>query len=303
MCETTPRTLRLLGDANHLVHGRDDADVVIALVADVARVDAAGLARERDHLLGLREPSRRVEQPAREPERAVGHGLADQRASSLEFSGRRIAAIARLADRRRRPPHRRVADARVADDERHVHADAAVRLESPTCCFEIGRPAAIRIADDERDALRDAAAAPSRSSARRRARSSACECTSMKPGATTRSFASIDDRRRWRPSAGRRRRCDRRGCRCPRAARDCPIRRDPAVENQDVERLRACAGPCRSKAAIERIREQHQRAQVEVRQCGDVLDGPCRRSCPDTRRLRKSVQPPRASHSQTSNPA
>ena len=47
-----------LGDADDLVHGVDDAEVVVAFVADVAGVDAAGLARERDDLLGLREAAR-----------------------------------------------------------------------------------------------------------------------------------------------------------------------------------------------------------------------------------------------------
>ena len=51
------------GNANHFLHGGDDADAVVRLVADVAFVDAAKLAddlRQRDHLLGFRVAARCV---------------------------------------------------------------------------------------------------------------------------------------------------------------------------------------------------------------------------------------------------
>ena len=55
---TMPVEASFFGDADHLLDRGDDADVVVAFVANVARVDAAELAgdgRERDHLFGLRD--------------------------------------------------------------------------------------------------------------------------------------------------------------------------------------------------------------------------------------------------------
>ena len=59
------REPRLVGDANHFLDRRDDADVVVRFVADVALVDAAELGghlRERDHFFELRVASGRVVQ-------------------------------------------------------------------------------------------------------------------------------------------------------------------------------------------------------------------------------------------------
>src|SRR5262249_3125614 len=62
-----PRQAALLGDADHFLDRSHEADRVITLVADVARIDAAvtaGGARQRDDLLRFRVAAGRVIQTA-----------------------------------------------------------------------------------------------------------------------------------------------------------------------------------------------------------------------------------------------
>ena len=125
----------------------NEAVVVVAFVADVTRVDAAGRARERDHLFGLREPARLVEQAARQAEGAIGHALFHQGDHPLEFCRGWFAPLL--------IPQHRAANARVADEQRHVHADTAVGLDRRELPLQIGAAATVGVADDGRDALRE----------------------------------------------------------------------------------------------------------------------------------------------------
>ena len=143
------RDVPFVGDADDLLNGRDEAGSVVALVADVARVDAAALARdscECDHLFRLREAAGRVEQPAREPERAVVHGAPHEPAHPVQLLGGRLGTRRRL--------HHGAAHAAVADEERDVRPEPA-GLERLALRRQIGRPAAIRIHDERRHALRN----------------------------------------------------------------------------------------------------------------------------------------------------
>lgn len=138
--------LRFFGDANHFLHGGDDPDAVVALVPDVARIQAAGFAgdpRERDHLFGRGERARHVVQTARQPVRALAHAGADQRLHPGHLGLGRLAI--------RRSQHGRP-DAAVPDEQHHVDAGAAA-FQLGALRREIDRPAAVRVGDDGRDAL------------------------------------------------------------------------------------------------------------------------------------------------------
>ena len=142
-----PDDMRLVRDPDHFLDRGDDPDVVVSLVADVARVEAAEFPRDLrqlDDLLGLRVAARDVEQPARQAEGPLLHPAANQRPHAIEFVRRRRS----IGAAHHRAPHRAV-----ADQERDVRPEPAF-LELHALRREIDGPAAVRIRDDRRDPLR-----------------------------------------------------------------------------------------------------------------------------------------------------
>ena len=137
----------LLRDADHFLDRRDHADVVVTLVADVARIHTTELPRdrgERDHFFSLGITARRVEEPARETVGALLHRAPHERAHLLELLSRRRAILA--ADHAS-------AHAAVTDQQRDVRSDAAL-LEFEPLCGEVDGTAAVRVDDDRRHTLR-----------------------------------------------------------------------------------------------------------------------------------------------------
>ncbi len=78
----------LAPDPDHLAHRSHQADRVAGFVALMGIVDAAAdrrLMRDRDHLFGLGEALRRVEQAGGEPDRPFAHALGGQLLHRLEL--------------------------------------------------------------------------------------------------------------------------------------------------------------------------------------------------------------------------
>ena len=188
----------------------DDAGVVVAFVADVAGVDAAGLRRDlrqRDHFLGLREAAGRVEQSARQAERARPPCRG---ATSASSSAARRGVGARFALPMTALPH-----GAVADEQRDVRADAAPFSSAARCAARSTGPPPSGIGDDGGDALREQRLPLAQRGVREP--SPACECTSMKPGVDE-AIARVD-RRCARSRSGRRPTAAMRSPRMPMSAR------------------------------------------------------------------------------------
>ncbi len=139
--------VRLVGDADHLLHGGDDTDVVVRLVADVAGIEPAersGDLGQGDHFPRGRVAAGNVEEPAREAERPLLHGAPDEPAHAIEFLGSRRAV---------RVAHDGAPDGAVSHEQGHVRSETA-RFEVAALRREIHRATAVGVAHDRRDALR-----------------------------------------------------------------------------------------------------------------------------------------------------
>ena len=91
------------------------AEQVPALAADVRRVqpaDLGGRGREGHNLVGSTEMPGNVDQAGRQPDRAVGHGLADEPAHAIQLRLRRSPL---------REAEHLLSDRAVADQRREVH--------------------------------------------------------------------------------------------------------------------------------------------------------------------------------------
>ena len=106
---------RLARDAEDLVERLVDLVVLVPHVAGVDAVVRRDDLGQLDNLIGLGEHARLVDQAGRKPDRAVLHGLLDQRFHLGQFL-RRGRAVEGAA-------HGLFADGVVADERGHVHGD------------------------------------------------------------------------------------------------------------------------------------------------------------------------------------
>jgi hypothetical protein len=135
-------------DADDFVDRGDDADVVVAFVPDVTRVDASELAGdggERDDFFCVREAARRVEKSARETERPLFHRAPDEAAHALQLvrPGLTVLVANDL------PTH-----TAVTDELGDVGPDSGF-LELDSLQGEVDGTSSIRVGDDGGDALRE----------------------------------------------------------------------------------------------------------------------------------------------------
>ncbi len=143
-----PREIRLLGHRDHLGDGGLEADRVVRLVSDVARVDTAELSgdpRELDELRGLRVAPGRIERAGREPEGSLLHPGPDEGAHPVELRGVRCSV---------RHPEHLSPDGAVRYELRGVHPDP-VAEEDLALCGEVDGAAAVRVDEDGGDPLRE----------------------------------------------------------------------------------------------------------------------------------------------------
>ncbi len=142
----------LFGDGDHFLDRGDDADRVVAFVADVAAVDAAELRRhpcECHDLPGPGVRAGRVVQPARQAERPGPHAAPHQIHHLGDLLGVGVAVG---------HAHDRLAHRPVRHHQADVEADALARV-APGLRVQVGRPAAVGVDDDRGDALRQHRAA------------------------------------------------------------------------------------------------------------------------------------------------
>ena len=137
---------RFLGDRDDFLHRRDQADRVVALVTDMAAVDAAelrGHSREGDDLAGFRIGTRGIVQAARQSERACAHALPDQVHHLGDLLGVGVAI---------RHAHHRLAHRAVRNHQPDVEPDPLLAV-ARALVAEVRRTATVRIDEDRGDAL------------------------------------------------------------------------------------------------------------------------------------------------------
>ena len=145
------RDASLLGDANHFLHRRDDADVVVRL-----RRECGSCRRRRTR---PRRPRARSPPRSSRSCRACRRGRSRGRTRPAPLPRRtsaRIASSSSAVGRAIRPSPACTASAHAAmtDEQRDVRPEAAL-LQRRALRGEIDRTAAVGIDDDRRDALRE----------------------------------------------------------------------------------------------------------------------------------------------------